>query len=85
VLCSGVLESKIESQCQEYFGKIQYFKDSEPSEHYKFYVLFEIANKVENLGFELKVKAEISGIDFCNLTPHDFRFIFAFSSSFFQS
>jgi hypothetical protein len=43
------LESKIESQRQEYFGKIQYFKDSEPSEHYKFYVLFKIANKGENL------------------------------------
>jgi hypothetical protein len=36
---------------------LQYFKDSE---HYKFYLTFEIANKVENFWFQLNVKVKIS-------------------------
>jgi hypothetical protein len=38
-LQNHALESKIDSRCQEYFLKIQYFKDTE---HYTFDLQFEI-------------------------------------------
>jgi hypothetical protein len=54
-----LFREQIDSQCQKCFWKIQYFKDSED---YKFYLLFEIANKFAILLFELNVKAKISAI-----------------------
>jgi hypothetical protein len=55
ITCHSQWLSREQSWCQEIFWKIQFCKEFE---HHIFSFLFEIANKVVNLWFQLNVKAK---------------------------